>query len=195
MGEQSRRWRQGGTLGAVLILHGLLLFALTLVRSQLPTGATGVVAVFTMAAPSPPQSRVVSTEPAPGRVTMPPVATPSQGDRCEPVDALGSALAANPAVRSAVEALPPTSMTETGVSAIWNDGWSALADTPEAPLAALRAIVEPVLAALPAACLDKPVIGPRLILVPANGGMAAIVFGSGTWRWADLLSGSEVLQP
>lgn len=96
---------------------------------------------------------------------------------CDVPAALTATLAGDPAVTAALAAAP-----ERAVMA-WNGGWSV---QPGAP--AIRRAVAATLAGTAAACLDEPLTGPRLAFVPVAGTTVSVAFGSGTWRWRDLLA-------
>lgn len=113
-------------------------------------------------------------------------ASPAGG--CAPFDDLSAALAADAGVRAALDRVPEGARTVTGAIVVWNAGWEDIAAA-EAPLLPVRSVVERRLRAMPDACLRAIVAGPRLLPVPSHAGTSFLVFGSGRWRWMDVLNG------
>lgn len=111
---------------------------------------------------------------------------------CAPLDTLQAALAADSAARSAIAAVPLSARSVAEAIVVWNVGWSEVAGTPTAPLAIVRDVVTRTLATMPAHCLAEPVVGPRLILIDNGTQTSVLAFGSGTWRWSDLSTPSQI---
>ncbi|GGE02991.1 hypothetical protein GCM10011529_06790 [Polymorphobacter glacialis] len=140
-----------------------------------------------------PVPTAVAPQPEIAEVVIDPPATASARDAaCAPLKAVQAALASDPAVRTAIAAVPTGARSVAEAIVVWNQGWSPLAslEVPlaggEAPLAGVRALVARTLAALPAHCLAEPITGPRLVLVEGAAQTAVLAFGSGAWRWRDL---------
>lgn len=106
--------------------------------------------------------------------------------KCELASAVQEALANDDAIRRAIDAVPPASRSVANAVTVWNGAWTALGGSVWAdPVRA--AVVAQVRAASPR-CRDATITGPRLLMVAATGRSTALAFGSGVWRWADLLS-------
>ncbi len=200
-------------LGAVVLVHLLLLALLITARSTLapPSVEAGVINLIALDTdePEPP------AEPPPPRLpserveevlppTKPSVAfdplsqsvSAAAGSSCAPLDAVANALLIDPAAMAAVRTAPRESRSISDAIVIWNAGWSEFATAPEDPLVAVRIMVERTLTALPPACIEPVVTGPRLLLVPVGEGTRLLVFGSGQWAWNQMLPGpSSGLSP
>lgn len=105
---------------------------------------------------------------------------------CTPLAALTTLLAGDPAVRAGVSRLPAGARSSAGAIIVWRDGWAEAAD-PDGPLAAAREASARALLAMPPDCLAEPVAGPRFVAVDIEGDTTMLVFGSGTWSWAQLV--------
>jgi len=102
---------------------------------------------------------------------------------CAVLDALSDALMADAA--TAIE-LEPVAAGPGHALMAWDGHWSSSPAT-----ASLRKAVTASIAAQPELCLDEGLVGPRLIFVPVSGITVSIGFGSGTWRWRQLLFSDE----
>jgi hypothetical protein len=107
---------------------------------------------------------------------------------CAPQEAVAAALADDSDARAAAARTPAELRSITGAVILWNTGWSEAAAGADAPLARVRLVVEAALSRLPEPCLAMPVAGPRLLPIPGERETMFLVFGSGEWRWADLVS-------
>ena len=106
---------------------------------------------------------------------------------CAPEDALRLALAASPEVMRALAAIPASQRSVADAIVVWNAAWSVPTRRSHAPLASIKIVVTHTLGALPAPCLAQEVNGPRLVLIEAASGPMVLAFGSGTWRWQDVV--------
>lgn len=112
---------------------------------------------------------------------------------CATIDHINKAIVADPAAVAAVLAAPPESRSIAEAVVLWNNGWISNASAADAPLGPARLAVEQSLSSLAAKCLDEPIVGPRLVPVPAWGGTMFLVIGSGTWSWRQLLDQPEAI--
>lgn len=188
-------------LATVAGLHLLALLALFLGRGEmLPTPVkAGALSVVSLGADS--RERPVPKPKLPSKLvdrTVPPeaIVMSSQIDQgasgasaagCATLELITKAVAADPAAVDAVYHAPPETRSIAGAVVMWNAGWSTSALTIDAPLGRVRAIAEQSLASLDDNCLEEEIIGPRLIPVAIGDGTMFIVFGSGLWRWRELL--------
>lgn len=119
----------------------------------------------------------------------PPSTTGAPGaEACPTLDAITKALIADRAAVDQVLAAPPETRSIADAIIVWNSDWSAATTTVDAPLGEVRAAVLQSLGETADHCLDEPIAGPRLIPIPAGSGTVFLVFGSGNWRWRQLLT-------
>lgn len=108
---------------------------------------------------------------------------------CRLATALQAALAGDGAVRRALAAVPAEDRSLANAVMVWDGHWApatALGGTPRAnPVR--EVVVDQIHAASPD-CRQAAITGPRLLVVTATESPTALAFGSGVWRWADLLS-------
>lgn len=193
--------RRANSLLIVIVLHALVLSALLRVSGKLPGSPVGALKIFSLAPPSNvapvPLVAAPPEKPRPrkkdGERNAPDIApaaaqAATRGELCEPLEAINGVANADEAVRAALDGLPPPSIGLANTISVWVAGWNELAQTPFAPLAPLRSAIEATLATLPPACLESPVSGPRLVIVATAQRTNVLVFGSGQWRWAELIA-------
>ncbi len=199
-------------LGAVVLVHLLLLALLITARSRLApspvkAGAINLIALDTNepeppAEPPPPrlpservEEVVPPTEPSEAFDPLSQSTSAAAGSACAPLDAVASALLIDSAAMAAVRAAPRETRSISDAIVIWNSGWSGAATRPEDPLGAVRLMVERTLAMLPPECLEPVVAGPRLMPVTVGESTRLLVFGSGEWAWKQLLAGQSPTTP
>ncbi len=177
--------RSRSAAAAVLIvaLH-LALAALLMQRHPVavpPPPATLTVTAVPMPRTAPP---VEPERPLDAGVAAPAIeiaAAPAQtAPTCDVLAQVGAAAQSDTA---AVAALQPLAAEPSPALMAWAGSW---ADQP--PVPAIRTAVAKALTGLPGACLDEPVVGPRLVFITVGGTSVSVAFGSGTWRWRKLLS-------
>ncbi len=81
----------------------------------------------------------------------------------------------------------------SGAIMLWDGAWVApnAEMSPESLSLIQRGVLEGIRAA-PEECLDEPVIGPRLVIVPSpDSRNAVLVLGSGSWAWRHILDHEE----
>ncbi len=191
-------------LATVCALHGL---ALTLF---LATGGTpadlpakpGPMSLLSLeaepvaATPPPPPSlpSKIPAEPSEQLVLSDPADSSTAGlpaAGCATLEAVRASLLAEPRVIAAVTNAPEETRSIADAIVAWNAGWNDAAATIDAPIGAVRQVADGSLSALDPACLEEMVIGPRFIAVPVGERTVFLVFGSGSWRWRDLLFDSD----
>lgn len=106
--------------------------------------------------------------------------TPGPAGDCAVIDRLTTALAGDRAVGRALAALPPERTSMANAVMAWDGRWAEA-------LAPVRRVVFAALSASPAACRAAEVAGPRLLIIPGERPVA-LAFGSGRWRWDDVLA-------
>lgn len=197
--------QRSGVLASVVALHGVLLLALVANRSATPPpkATPGVASMITVSAsvpasrpPPPPKlptklfddarrlsAQVVAIEPDSATVA-------GLTGQCATLEAVTSALVADPLAVSAVTHAPRETRSIAEAIVMWNAGWTEAASDPQAPLSPARVVVERSLAFVEDGCLDEQIAGPRLIPIRLADGQRTmfLVFGSGSWTWRDLVT-------
>ncbi len=177
------QWRLS-VLVAIVVVHLALLALLT--KSRLPRPPAPAAALTIVAVPA--ASPAVPPPPLPERpldagIVPPPIeiaALPSRVARtCDLLEGVRTAMQADAAAVAALTEVAAGSRTLMA----WNGRWSELVAATQ-----VRPAVTSALATADAACLDAPVIGPRLVFVTASGAGVSVAFGSGDWHWRDLLT-------
>lgn len=114
---------------------------------------------------------------------------------CATLAVVSAAILADQPAVDAVHQAPPETRSISEAIIIWSGGWPATAMTPDAPLGAVRLVIEQSLRGVGDGCLDEQVVGPRLVGVPAGERMMFLVFGSGQWSWRQLLQPDGNAEP
>ncbi|MGI4879747.1 MAG: hypothetical protein ACRYG4_19900 [Janthinobacterium lividum] len=189
-----RRGPRSVAVAGVGLLHAGVLVVLGLggqvgAAPALPASAITVRAI-TGAAPAPVarvplRLQAVATDVAPPAFDIAPAAGGTGSDAgCQLLGAVQSALSSDDGVRRVLAGIPAA----TSAVMLWDGRWhddtlgGAAATNP-----VRQAIVARIAAAAPA-CRDATMTGPRLLVVASGNTSIALALGSGTWRWAELLS-------
>lgn len=203
------RTQRGLALTGVVVLHGLLVFAVLISRTE-PVPAIVEPSIFQVASlpaeapvkskPPPPSLPSKVAQKAMKRVslaspdeTLADAVTGPTGE-CSTLGDVSNALKADPVAVAALHNAPPDTRSVAEAVVMWNAGWSPASTTIDAPLGPVRAVVEQTLHAANQACLDEVVTGPRLIPIPDGSGTMFVVLGSGSWTWRQLLAPPEPTQ-
>ena len=190
-------------MGIVIALHVALLLMLRAMHGPEPVAAaSGTLSVMSLDAPQQaqaqppppptmPSKRVDQSVPLPSYVyskTFDRDGKPTAPGNCATLDTVVQTLLADQKAVDSVLNLPRDARSVADAVVIWNAGWSNSASAVDAPLASARTSVEHSLTLLPERCLDEPIVGPRLVPVPAGSGTMFLVFGSGVWTWRELIA-------
>lgn len=198
--EGAPRLRRSATLLAVVFAHALLFVALLQFARTLPGSPAGALSVFSLAPPSNaaprPKAAARPEKPRPRKKdgernasdTPPVTALPStKGETCDPLEAVSLALTDDKVAQAALDALPQQSINLANAVAVWTTDWNEASRPPSGLLVPLRATIESALAALPQTCLETPVAGPVFYPFSTENRGYLLIFGSGVWRWAQLI--------
>ena len=109
------------------------------------------------------------------------------GDACAPLDLVRTQLTSDPTLPDAINMVPRADRSISEAIVIWNAEWSVTAASDEAPLGRVRNSIQTTLANMSQECLEIPVAGPRLIPIEMDGSTVFLAFGSGEWRWQQLI--------
>ncbi|THD63890.1 hypothetical protein [Phenylobacterium sp.] len=114
-------------------------------------------------------------------------ASGASGRVCQIGAWLQSALQADPQVQAALLTIPRPARSVSNALMLWQAGWIDAPEPAAAGIAAIRSAVVSGLRSAPAACRDQLVRGPELLMLTSESDTTVIAFGSGEWRWSDLL--------
>lgn len=158
-----------------------------------------VVVSLTKPAASPPRSipkpptvaqPVVAANPEPGSTidavsAAKPLATDSG---CSLSSQIATAIQADVLASQAMANMPADLRSLSDAIMLWNGQWAHItqADVPD-PVSPIRLVVIRQIQASPMACQSATITGPMFIAVPDRGHVTMLIFGSGNWRWQDLL--------
>lgn len=114
---------------------------------------------------------------------------PAGRGNCVVDERIREALLNSPETSAALASIPSDARTVANVIMLWDGQWTSLpsrngVDGPSQ----LRTIVTASIRAAPLACQEVPINGPRLVIVPDGARSVVLAFGSGTWRWFELIS-------
>lgn len=176
---------------AIVLLHVVGLAAIIAGRPVMANTEHAAITVHEV-----PVARLPDVAPAvtlaaiPVDLVAPPIeiadAAPTGTGACAIADELQSALASDLAVKVALAAVPLDRRSMANAVMVWNGGWADAA-------ASVRHAVVAQLQISPASCREIAVTGPRLLIIPTGNQPVVLAFGSGRWKWADLLSGSTTI--
>lgn len=172
--------------------HGLMLISLS-AGEKAATPPTKPDPPPPIPVPVPPINlpTVLST-PAAGSQLSLGAGAPQAGDSgggCALAARAAEAITKDPAAMAELTALPPVYRTLADAVMLWNGEW--LASTPGsvvAPTTELRRVVGQVVADASPECREQPTDGPQFLAIPDDSRTTTLVIGSGTWRWADLVT-------
>lgn len=195
-------------LTTVTGLHALAFLALFVGNAEVPpapvkVGALSIVSVTaeSPAQPAPPPklpSKMVDQTEPPKEVAMSDqpdsTATGAPAAGCATLEVVTNALLADRAVVDAIHRAPLEARSISGAIVMWNAGWSNTARTIDAPLGLVRAVAERSLHSVDPGCLEEEVAGPRLVPIPVGDNTMFVVFGSGIWRWRELMFSADAAQ-
>jgi hypothetical protein len=159
-----------------------------------PTPGESHTAVLNAPRPDPPRDRASipidqpSSPAAPSAAVQALALAQAGGSSCQILDVLQAMLQSSDDVRQALPRIPARSRSVANAVMLWDRGWT---DGPTlggaSVLAAIQSTVAFGVRAAPPGCQAEVVRGPRLITVGDAQGVVVLAFGSGEWRWADLL--------
>jgi hypothetical protein len=104
------------------------------------------------------------------------------GGPCDMTSHLQEALRRDPLVRSAVSAFAGKAIM------VWNGEWVWFQGDIGQGLTAVRQAMEWEIAYAPEACRSKPMHGLVVLSLNEAEGRVRVAFGSGDWRWSDLVT-------
>jgi hypothetical protein len=115
-------------------------------------------------------------------------AVSADGDRCALGAWLQAALQSDPTVQTALSAVPRSARSVANALMVWNGQWPQPAPDAAKGAAVIRALIVAGVRSAPESCQMQPVVGPVLITVGDPADATVLAFGSGEWRWRDLLT-------
>ena len=136
---------------------------------------------------SPPPSPEVLPTPSPSMQAL--AATQAGGKTCQIFEVLQTMLQTSDEVRRALPLIPASARSVANAVMLWDGRWvddSTLGGPPT--LGPIQSIALLAVTAAPPNCRAELVRGPRLITVGDARDTTVLAFGSGEWRWGDLLT-------
>lgn len=157
-------------------------------RPALIVSAVADPALLPETVPAPVVAEIVATVAAPEITIAEPPQPGAVGD-CALTADVEAALQQSAAIPAAVVRIPATARSVANSLLLWDGSWtSAAAIGGPAALVPIQQVVKARILAASAACRSLPITGPRLLVVPDGGGSIVLAFGSGQWRWDQLLA-------
>ncbi len=141
----------------------------------------------------PPASAAASAAPVPAN---PAIASSASSGRklCEILDVVQASLQTSPAVRGAIAVIPSQARSVANAVMIWDGRWAeAQSMGGDSGLGPIQKAVLDGINQAPPDCQGNIVRGPRLIAIGDQHDTTLLAFGSGEWRWSDLVA--TALQP
>ena len=130
-------------------------------------------------------------------VTQPPASAAAGGatKTCKIYDVLQATLQTSAEVRAALHLIPAKSRSVANAVLLWDGRWvSAETVGGEPALGPIQAAVVGGINQAPVPCQEELVRGPRVVTVGDAHNTIILAFGSGEWRWADLVMNLPVPQ-
>jgi hypothetical protein len=118
------------------------------------------------------------------------------GNVCDIGATLQVTLQSSDTVRASLAAIPAADRSVANAIMVWNNDWLTFDTAPISDsIAAIRDVIAQTIAGAAAECRLQPQIGPQLVLVAGGQGTTVLAFGSGTWRWHDLIESPSLDPP
>ena len=119
-----------------------------------------------------------------------PVALATAGGKgCQILENLQASLQNSAEVKTALTLIPAASRSISNAILLWDGRWIDMPTTGgSAALTSIERITIQNVAQAPPTCQTETVHGPRLITLGDARDTMVLAFGSGDWRWADLLA-------
>ena len=114
-------------------------------------------------------------------------ASGASGQVCQIGAWLQSAMQADPQVQTALLTIPRAARSVSNALMLWDAGWVEPQPQAAAGVGAIRAAVLSGLRSAPEACRTQLIRGPELMTLTSGADTTVIAFGSGEWRWGDLM--------
>ncbi len=114
------------------------------------------------------------------------------GSGCDLTPQVQDALRHSDAIAHQLPAIPPARRSIANAIVVWNAGWiDSRVGPAQAPLAAIRQMIEQLVATSSAACRNQLQTGPRFVYLPDDAGKTTVLaVGSGEWTWGELSAGA-----
>ncbi len=140
---------------------------------------------------APPQAEPLERGTAPA-IDTPTATTLGGGKTCQLFDQLQNILQSSDQVRRALPLIPQRARSVANAVMLWDGHWlPAQAMGGPSAFDPIQAIVLQAILSAPPSCRVELVRGPRLIAISNANDTIVLAFGSGEWRWSDLLSTSK----
>lgn len=157
-----------------------------------PRDVTPIAVAVALGGPAP--SGIAPVTPSPAAAQAFAAAT-AGGKSCQILDVLQTLLRSSDEIRAAIQLIPARSRSVANAVMLWDGKW---VDTPSlggiAAVGPIQTMVLQIISAAPADCQAELVRGPRLITIGDARDTTVLAFGSGEWRWSDLLANPPLTQ-
>ena len=130
----------------------------------------------------------LNRDPAQDPVAVAVAENAASGRACQLGGWLQAALRADPAVQSALAAIPRADRSVANAIMLWNLRWVRQPPSAVTGASVLRSALMVGVRAAPVECQTLLVRGPELLTLTDASGTTLIAIGSGEWRWVDLLA-------
>lgn len=190
-----------GPLPTPLERKSVALFAVGAVEST-ASPQTPPIPAMSAARPPAPSKRTVPAGPMPQSsapqtaLAHPPSEGAHQAGGCELGVKLQAVLQSDDAITASLDAIPSAEQSVASAVMVWNTDWLPVAAARlSRSHASIRDVVSASIAAATFECRAQPQIGPQLLVVRSRSRSMVLAFGSGRWRWQDLIEPPAVVPP
>jgi hypothetical protein len=151
-----------------------------------PPDLEPIVVALSLGGGEPPSPEVL---PAPSPAMQALAATQAGGKSCQIFEILQTMLKTSDEVGRALPLIPAQARSVANAVLLWDGRWvDASTVGGPASLGPIQSTVLLAVAAAPPTCQAELVRGPRLIAVGDTRDTTVLAFGSGEWRWGDILA-------
>jgi hypothetical protein len=118
-----------------------------------------------------------------------PAAAPAAGTACDLAETLRRTVQDDPLLGASVDSIAPEARSVANAVMLWDGAWVDVEEaSSQAAILTLRSALMERIRTAPPECVMEEVTGPRFITFAGAADTTMLVLGSGTWRWAQLLS-------
>jgi hypothetical protein len=189
-------------MGRALLVSALALlhFAVALLLLRVSAEAARPVVVPTIIMVAIPEPQITAESAAPAIAIesvahfeaplfeIDPISQTIAAGPCGLTDDVQIALQQDQSVGIAISQIPATARSVSNALLVWDGRWAMPGSIGgDAALRPIQSLVQARIRAAPAACQEEAITGPRLMVVSQDSGVVVLAFGSGVWRWDQLL--------
>ncbi len=139
--------------------------------------------------PAPVVQLVPQIPPIEAAATVEPAGAAAAGTACDLAETLRRAVQEDPLLGASVDRIAPEARSVANAVMLWDGAWVDVEEaSSQAAILTLRSALMERIRTAPPECVMEEVTGPRFITFAGAAETTMLVLGSGTWRWAQLLS-------